>query len=169
MDNWNISIQWALRRYIYDNVYNPKDYKDEKKRKRMQFRAQFITIIVSALWHGIYPGYFVSFINWILFIQTANEFYRQKKTENSKVNKFHQKYPAVYNGIELAVSTFAITFYGVPFHLMVWSKIWIFIQGNYIIPYIGLYIIYVSVCEMGILGKKKKKIEGININKQGSA
>lgn len=89
VDHWNISVQWALKRYIYDNVYNAKDYKHEHKRKRMQFRAQFITIFVSALWHGIYPGYFVSFINWILFIQTANECYRQKKTEGSIMNKFN--------------------------------------------------------------------------------
>lgn len=55
-------------------------------------------------------------------------------------------------------STFALCFYGVPFHLMVWSKIWIFLTSNVLfIPYIGLYIIYTLVCEVGILGKKKKK------------
>lgn len=28
VDNWNISVQWALRRYIYENLYNPKNYND---------------------------------------------------------------------------------------------------------------------------------------------
>ncbi len=25
-DNWNISVQWALRRYIYENIFDPKKY-----------------------------------------------------------------------------------------------------------------------------------------------
>lgn len=28
VDHWNISVQWALRRYIYENLYNPNDYTD---------------------------------------------------------------------------------------------------------------------------------------------
>ncbi len=27
-DSWNMSIQTALRRYIYENLYNPADYTD---------------------------------------------------------------------------------------------------------------------------------------------
>ena len=127
----------------------------------MQFKAQFITILVSALWHGIYPGYFVSFLHWILFIQSANEFYRQKKLEGSMVNKFNTKYTGVYNFIELVVSTFAITFYGVPFHLMVWSKIWTFIKVTNFIPFVGLYIFYTLICEVGILGRRKKKTAAV--------
>lgn len=72
VDYWNISIQWALKRYVYENLYNPKDYPDDRKRKKMQFKAQFYTVIVSAAWHGLYPGYFVSFANWILAMQIEN-------------------------------------------------------------------------------------------------
>lgn len=68
-DNWNISVQWALRRYIYENLYNPKDFTDEKKRKQKQFKAQLGTVLVSALWHGVYPGYYISFVHWIIYIQ----------------------------------------------------------------------------------------------------
>ena len=72
VDYWNISIQWAMKRYIYENCYQADRYTDEKKRKRAQATAQLYTIMVSALWHGIYPGYFVSFIHWIQFMQIEN-------------------------------------------------------------------------------------------------
>ena len=68
-DNWNMSIQTALRRYIYENLYNPADYTDDKKKKSKQFQAQLATVVVSALWHGLYPGYYISFVHWILYIQ----------------------------------------------------------------------------------------------------
>ena len=70
-DSWNVSIQWALKRYIYENIYNPKEITDEKKRKRTQQRAQLFTVLMSALWHGLYFGYFISFVHWILFVQIS--------------------------------------------------------------------------------------------------
>lgn len=71
-DNWNMSIQTALRRYIYENLYNPADYSnDDKKNKARRFKAQIATVVVSALWHGLYPGYFISFVHWILYIQIS--------------------------------------------------------------------------------------------------
>lgn len=79
VDNWNISIQWALRRYIYENLYNPKDYPDERRRKKKQSQAQVTTVIVSALWHGLYPGYFVSFVHWVIYIQIVQEIFRLKR------------------------------------------------------------------------------------------
>ena len=80
VDNWNISVQWALKRYIYENIYNPKDYTDEKTRAKMRNKAQLLTVMTSALWHGIYPGYFFSFFTYVLFIQICQEIYRVKNT-----------------------------------------------------------------------------------------
>lgn len=69
-ENWNMSVQVALRRYIYENLYNPQDYKgDEKMKKKKQAMAQLGTVIVSAFWHGLYPGYYISFVHWVLFAQ----------------------------------------------------------------------------------------------------
>ena len=28
VDHWNISVQWALKRYIYENIYDPKKITD---------------------------------------------------------------------------------------------------------------------------------------------
>lgn len=91
-DNWNISYRIALGRYVYENIFNPADYPDEKKRKAKQFQMQLVTVQVSALWHGLYPGYYLSFAFWLLYLQITMEIFRLRKTEGSRVNRFIKKY-----------------------------------------------------------------------------
>lgn len=68
-DSWNISIQQALRKYIYDQVYFSKEITDEKTKRSQQVKGQYATMFTSALWHGLYPAYYLTFLNWILVLQ----------------------------------------------------------------------------------------------------
>jgi hypothetical protein len=70
-DAWNISVQIALKRYIYDRAVNNSPDADIKTKKISQKKAQEKTLFVSALWHGLYPGYFVSFFHWGLMLQVS--------------------------------------------------------------------------------------------------
>lgn len=70
IESWNMSIQVALKRYIYDQVYDAKaTYNDERSRKRAQAKAQRNTLFTSAIWHGFYPGYFLSFFHWMIYLR----------------------------------------------------------------------------------------------------
>ena len=70
IDCWNISVQVALKRYIYEQTYDSKAvYSSEKARKRAQAVAQRNTLLASALWHGFYPGYFMSFFQWMIYLR----------------------------------------------------------------------------------------------------
>lgn len=91
-DNWNVSYRIALGRYVYQNIYNPSDYPDERKRKAKQFQMQLATVQVSALWHGFYPGYYISFAMWAIYLQISFEIFRLRKLEGSRVNRFIKKY-----------------------------------------------------------------------------
>lgn len=65
-----MSVQVALKRYIYEQTYDPKKvYPTEKARKKAQAAAQRNTLMTSALWHGFYPGYFVSFFHWMIYLR----------------------------------------------------------------------------------------------------
>lgn len=65
-----MSIQTALKRYIYDQNYDPKAiYPSERARKKAQGKAQRNTLLISALWHGFYPGYFISFLHWMIYLR----------------------------------------------------------------------------------------------------
>ena len=54
--NWNISAHMWLKYYIFLRML-PND-----KKAGGQAAAALTTFIVSAIWHGFYPGFFVFFI-----------------------------------------------------------------------------------------------------------
>ena len=112
---------------------------------------------MSALWHGIYPGYFISFVHWIIYIQIIQEIFRLKKAEGTIVNKFNKKYTIVYDLLENMSSTFAMTYFGMPFHLMTWTNFLIFGKETYFIPFILLYLGFFLIIQLRILGGAKPK------------
>ncbi|OKL56767.1 hypothetical protein UA08_07921 [Talaromyces atroroseus] len=62
LENWNKNTNHWLRNYIYLRV-TPKG-------KKPGFRASLATFVTSAVWHGFYPGYYLSFV-LASFIQTV--------------------------------------------------------------------------------------------------
>ena len=60
--NWNMNTNNWLRNYMYLRV--------TRKGKKPGFRASLATFITSAIWHGFYPGYYLSFL-LAAFLQTA--------------------------------------------------------------------------------------------------
>jgi len=62
LGSWNKNTNHWLRNYIYLRV-TPKG-------KKPGFRASLATFATSALWHGFYPGYYMTFVLGS-FIQTA--------------------------------------------------------------------------------------------------
>ncbi len=54
LGNWNINTNNWLRNYMYLRV--------TRKGKKPGFRASLATFVTSAIWHGFYPGYYLSFL-----------------------------------------------------------------------------------------------------------
>jgi lysophospholipid acyltransferase len=79
IDNWNMSVQIFLRRYVYQRIYRQK-HVEQKHKKKMQAKAQMFTIALSAFWHGIYPSYMLSFMHWFLVVQLSQQIYRIGKS-----------------------------------------------------------------------------------------
>jgi len=55
--NWNMRSAFWLKSYVYVRIPKFKN-----KILRALFEPTFTTFIVSALWHGLFPGYYVIFI-----------------------------------------------------------------------------------------------------------
>ncbi|KAM5353757.1 hypothetical protein ACJ41O_000407 [Fusarium nematophilum] len=68
LGGWNINTSNWLRNYVYLRV-TPRG-------KKPGFRASLMTFGTSALWHGFYPGYYLSFV-LASFIQTAAKNFRR--------------------------------------------------------------------------------------------
>lgn len=54
LGNWNINTNNWLRNYVYLRV-TPKG-------RKPGFRSTLATFLTSAMWHGFYPGYYLTFI-----------------------------------------------------------------------------------------------------------
>ena len=61
MTYWNMSIHIWLKYNVFTRVLSSKKFKNNK------VMASFITFIFSAVWHGFYPSYFISFFIFYLF------------------------------------------------------------------------------------------------------
>ena len=59
--------------------------------------------------------------------------------------------------IENIVSTVCINYFGMAIHLMIWSKIQIYLWETYALPYLILYVIFFLVFKMNILAAPRKK------------
>ena len=53
--SWNMSVPKWLKHYVFLR-FLPND-----KKKKVNPMAAFITFLVSAVWHGFYPGFYLFF------------------------------------------------------------------------------------------------------------
>ena len=61
IDNWNIHVQSWLANYIFLRV--PAGLPGDP--------AKLVTFLSSAFWHGFFPGYYITFVNVMLFQEAA--------------------------------------------------------------------------------------------------
>lgn len=124
-ESWNHTGHLWLKRYIYFRM-NRLINKD---------LALYLTYITSALWHGLYPAYFVTFIFYAIFSEAQKDWY-----------KICCKYPKLRSPIVLIciyIFTFlGIAYAGMIFTILVPSDIKSFVRGIYWIPifYVAIFI-----------------------------
>lgn len=75
--HWNIQVSTWLRHYVYERLV--------KKGTKPGFFQLLATQTVSAVWHGLYPGYIIFFVQSALMIAGSKVIYRwqQSVSQNS--------------------------------------------------------------------------------------
>jgi lysophospholipid acyltransferase len=127
------------------------DSDSERQKKSKQITAQQTTLFCSAIWHGLYPGYFVSFFHWALLLQISQELFRVQRT-SKKFEEMRKK----LKYLELIIVNFFLGYFGVCFVFMSIDKIWQFFGAWWYVPPVLVYIGNLLVVRMGLLGKKKR-------------
>ncbi|KAG0497780.1 hypothetical protein HPP92_002471 [Vanilla planifolia] len=79
---WNIQVSTWLRHYVYDRLI--------QKGKKPGFLQLLATQTVSAIWHGLYPGYIIFFVQSALMIAGSRVIYRWQQSVSPK-NELLQK------------------------------------------------------------------------------
>ncbi|KAK1262612.1 hypothetical protein QJS04_geneDACA000955 [Acorus gramineus] len=77
---WNIQVSTWLRYYVYERLIT--------KGKKPGFLQLLATQTVSAVWHGLYPGYMIFFIQSALMIAGSRVIYRWQQGIPEKLGLF---------------------------------------------------------------------------------
>ncbi|KAL1559799.1 Lysophosphatidylcholine acyltransferase 1 [Salvia divinorum] len=76
---WNIQVSTWLRHYVYERLI--------QKGKKPGFFQLLATQTVSAVWHGLYPGYIIFFVQSALMIAGSRVLYRWQQASQAGLVK----------------------------------------------------------------------------------
>eukprot|EP01015_Nassula_variabilis_P012232 TRINITY_DN1993_c0_g3_i1.p1 TRINITY_DN1993_c0_g3~~TRINITY_DN1993_c0_g3_i1.p1 ORF type:complete len:253 (-),score=62.77 TRINITY_DN1993_c0_g3_i1:25-783(-) len=147
-EKWNTSFQRWLRNYSYMRIANETEDKNNRSRQHI---AQYITFFLSAIWHGLYPCYFLAFFYWFQLNSFSKKFYKLRKSYPALDNKLVKFIEAVIEKHFLAVG-------GIIFFQPRLDHLWNFIQNTYGRDIIAIFALTAAFSLLSS-GKKKKKHE----------
>ncbi|EPX73246.1 membrane bound O-acyltransferase [Schizosaccharomyces octosporus yFS286] len=123
LEAWNMNTNKWLRNYVYLRV--------AKKGKRPGFKSTLSTFTVSALWHGVSPGYYMTFVS-AAFIQTIAKYHRRfiRPFFLQPDMKTPGPFKSIYDIVGIVATNLSVSYLIVSFLLLtlkesfyVWSKL----------------------------------------------
>nr|XP_043608447.1 lysophospholipid acyltransferase 1-like [Erigeron canadensis] len=135
---WNIHVSSWLRHYVYDRLV--------QKGKRPGFFQLLATQTISAIWHGIRPGYIIFFVQSALMISGSKTIYRwQQSVPSSKhgLKKMIMLTNFAYTMLVLSYSSIGfivlslnetITSYGSVYHFGTIIPVVVIVMGSLVTP-----------------------------------
>ncbi|KAJ5719608.1 hypothetical protein N7493_007186 [Penicillium malachiteum] len=153
LGSWNKNTNHWLRNYVYLRV-TPKG-------KKPGFRASMATFATSALWHGFYPGYYMTFVLGS-FIQTVAKNFRRyvrpffMTPDGSKPTP----YKRYYNIASWAATQLTLGFTVMPFILLSFSEsmaVWSRVYFYGIVGTIGSLLVFASPVKGYLIANLKRR------------
>ncbi|XP_064781629.1 lysophospholipid acyltransferase 2-like [Oncorhynchus masou masou] len=126
LDNWNIQTAHWLKRVCYE---------------RCPYHPTAATFILSAMWHGAYPGYYLTFLTGIVVTLAA-------RAMRHNVRPYFLGSPShklLYDGITWAGTQIAICYTVVPFVLLSVGPSMKFYRSWYFSVHIGCVLLAVAL------------------------
>ncbi|KAJ8560397.1 hypothetical protein K7X08_022257 [Anisodus acutangulus] len=120
---WNIQVSIWLRHYVYERLI--------QKGRKSGFFQLLATQTVSAVWHGLYPGYIIFFVRSALMIAGSRVIYRWQQATNRQP-RLVLNYSAV--GFVVLSLHETITAYGSVYYIGTVVPILVIPLGNMIQP-----------------------------------
>jgi len=158
VNHWNIRTTLWLRHCIYDRI-----------NKYLGTTSSVIGIyavdITSAIWHGTYPGYFLSFLSVASYNPTVKSFRKAiSPFVHEKNGPFHQFKP-IYDALGVIVTQCIMNFNFAPFILLTFNesnKLW---KSFYYYVIVIMAIVFIILKPLGLEKYLfKKQIEILKID-----
>ncbi|VDP91142.1 unnamed protein product [Echinostoma caproni] len=123
IDAWNISTTRWLREVFYDRL--PRSFRTP------------LVFIISAFWHGFYPGYYLMFLTFALFTIVSRMWHRTVRPYCRPNHVCAQ----AYDLFTMVVTNMAINYAQAPFHLLDWSASLTFWSAFYFVPHMIAFLL----------------------------
>jgi lysophospholipid acyltransferase len=146
LEAWNSSVQTWLKNYVYFRVTSAEEGK--KNPKKATF-ASNVTFMLSALWHGLYPGYYMTFFQMFLQQQVNRFIFRAR-------DKFSFIPSPVRTFLGALICTCGLNYSCVMFQMLDFGKAVTFGHNMYHCGTIILLVLFIFFTVTG-WGQKAKK------------
>ncbi|TGZ74051.1 hypothetical protein CRM22_001157 [Opisthorchis felineus] len=126
IDSWNISTTRWLREVFYERL--------------PYFCRTFLVFIISAFWHGFYPGYYLMFVTFALFT-FVSRMWRRAMRPFCRQTVLSS---CIYDVFTAILTNLVINYAQAPFHLLDWSASLIFWSAFNFVPHLSaLFLLFV--------------------------
>jgi len=144
---WNMCTADWLKRYVYMPSVAFLNAHDQHA-----YYAIIITNIVSAMWHGIAPGYYATFIAAGISTAVGRLMHKHIHLDTSDYSLVR----SLYRVIMFIWTNILIITFGLPFQLMTWEATWEVWKGLFFIGHVWLGLTLLSVLSVITLSNKEK-------------
>lgn len=145
---WNRSVHLWLKHYLYLRLINTKFL---AKKKGL---ASMLTFLVSALWHGFYPCYYLFFMHYFL-IEQITVFLDEQFDLFNRIDKIG----GIIRFVFLQFIVITLKYFGQTFTLLSVKGVFDYYAAFNYIPNILLYSTFIYVTFLHKKSSSKKKID----------
>ncbi|KAI9336714.1 MBOAT, membrane-bound O-acyltransferase family-domain-containing protein [Obelidium mucronatum] len=163
MSAWNVQTALWLRTSIYLRLA-PEPLPDQTPQERLHAKsnasiATHVTFLVSAFWHGFYPGYYSFFLTLSLLV-SSNRITRKhlRPYFHNQESWLHKLLP-IYNFLGWLATVFSISYATIAMQLRTLESGFTVWKRLYFFGHMGIAVLYIADLIISISRKKSHKEE----------
>jgi len=105
---------------------------------------------VSALWHGLYPGYYIMFFLAAILMEVSKDVFRARVLFNRYIPSFARSF------IAHTLTMMAMNYCGIIINALTLQRITLFFRLTYGIPFASVILLLIYCRATNIAGRAKK-------------
>lgn len=147
MAYWNHTVHLWLKRHVQERAVQPG--------KKAGIRETLITFSISAMWHGLYPFYYIMFFFCALIVELSKEVFRSRAL-------FASLPPTVRHILANQLTMLFLNYLGTSFSMLTFERGYIFGRATHFFGFIGIFLgVFLwkalGITKMAQAGQKKEK------------
>lgn len=115
LEYWNASTQIWLKNYVYFRFYSEEQIRKSPAKANV---SQYVTFVVSAVWHGFYPSYYFAFVQTGVLNQIAKYCFKFFNYYAPLFDRFYLFQNPIYILLRFALVTAMLNYCGILLQLL---------------------------------------------------